>query len=105
MQNEPDACAKCDKMIYGKSICCDKCNKWYDLKCAQMEEYNFKIFDLDNSLQWICPYCVDTYCSKCDIPFKRSQNYVCCDSCNRWIHLKCSGLTLAQLDKVNVPLS
>ena len=77
-----------------------KCNKWYDLKCAKMEEYNFKIHDLDNTLQWICPYCIDSYCSKCDIPFKRSQNCVCYDSCDKWLHLKCPGLKLAQLSKI-----
>ena len=28
--------------------------------------------------------------------FKKSQN-LCCDSCEKWLHLKCSGLTLVQL--------
>ena len=43
---------------------------------------------------------MDTYCSKYDLPFKKSQNSVCYDCCNKWLHLKYSGLTVYQLELI-----
>ena len=97
MQTETDACSKCSKIIHGNSICCDKCNNWYDLKCAKIDESKFSYHKLNEYLQYICPTCIDSFCDKCNIPFKKSLNCICCDSCEKWLHLKCSGLTLVQL--------
>ena len=89
-----------NKTIVGKRICYDKCEKWHDIKCAKLDDWNFRLYELDETLNWTCPTCIASYCSKCDLPFKKSQNSVCCDCCNKWLHLKCSGLTVYQLESI-----
>ena len=37
-------------------------------------------------------------CSSCEKPCKSNQKCILCDSCNLWIHLSCSDLSLAQYE-------
>ena len=38
-------------------------------------------------------------CIKCKKPVLKNQNSICCDSCDVWLHLKCSGLTKKIFEK------
>ena len=38
-------------------------------------------------------------CIKCKKPVLENQNSICCDSCDGWLHLKCSGLTKIFFEK------
>ena len=43
---------------------------------------------------------VITNCIKCKKSIPEDGNSICCDDCDGWLHLKCSGLTLKTLKKL-----
>lgn len=53
-------CGKCGKGVPDKAaVCCDGlCNKWYDLKCADLTENDYKLINkLDDKVKWYCSIC------------------------------------------------
>ena len=45
-------------------------------------------------------YDIITNCMKCKKIVPENGNSICCDDCDGWLHLKCSGLTLKTLKKL-----
>ena len=43
---------------------------------------------------------ISTNCIKCKKIVLDNQNSICCDDCDGWLHLKCSGLTLKEHKKL-----
>ena len=43
----------------------------------------------------------DYKCIKCTKYVFDNQNSICCDHCDGWLHLKCSGLKLKELSKID----
>ena len=37
-------------------------------------------------------------CLECKQPVKKTQEGMMCDACDKWVHLKCTDLTLSQYD-------
>ena len=60
----------------------------------------FKIFVQDKKKNWLCPKCSN--CSYCNLKFKPVSNSINCDSCDGWVHLKCSGLTKEKFHALSV---
>ena len=73
-------CPSCNVGVSDSScICCDKCNKWYHLSCTELKTSDFKIYNTEKSLEWICDNCSQDYCNKCEIIFRHGKS-ICCDS-------------------------
>ena len=100
----PYKCPSCKIDVKNKSnsICCDKCNKWFHLKCTNLRQSEFEIYCIDNSFEWICENCSNDCCNKCEIIFRKHNNAISCDSCEGWFHLKCSGLSKELFKKLAV---
>ena len=91
--------SKCPRTIYLKiiyensnSICCDNCDNWFHLKCTKMKLKDFKRFLNNPKLKFICSYCQDFSCPKCNKAVFSHQNGICCDHCQKWLHLKCTNI-------------
>ena len=95
-------CPICQKDIKNNTDCigCDKCNKWFHFKCSNIKQSDFEIYCKEKSLDWFCTTCLKDRCNKCDIIF-RIGNSISCDSCDKWYHLKCSGLDKATFDQLS----
>ena len=88
-------CRKCWNRVgpRHKSICCDICHSWFHFKCSKLNNESFQSFVNNPNKIWRCPYCEVFRCKKCTLIIKRKQNCICCDVCDHWVHLKCSGLS------------
>ena len=94
MASEVVKCKHCLKIVYDgtNSICCNNCDNWFHVpKCAKIKVKEFKKFVQDKNLIWNCTYCTFFPCIKCKKPVFGFQNAIQCQSCDKWIHLKCSG--------------
>ena len=87
-------CPSCQTKVGNNedSICCDKCSKWYHLKCSELSQSQFSIFKNEKSFEWLCKTCSMDFCGKCELIFRGRPNAIACDNCDKWFHLKCSGL-------------
>ena len=96
MATKNSNCPKCRKSFYKNqnSICCDSCENWFHLKCSSLSTKTFKVFCDDPNKKFICFFCKNYLCRKCSKPVFNHHNSLCCDNCNFWTHLKCSGLNL-----------
>ena len=106
MASNIENCRKFLNSIKGDSICCCTCNKWYHLKCSNLEKYVFKQHLKNDKLIWNCVKCVLYECGKCYKIIKSHQSCIECDCYKKWIHLRCSGLdinTFKILGNLNQP--
>ena len=88
-------CSKCWGNFKGKkskSICCSICNKWVHLNCTNLSEDEFTNHIKDQTIIWRCEHCIIHRCKKCSRVVGRG-NCIFCDCCNKWLHLRCSGLS------------
>ena len=76
-----------------KGICCDICHKWFHFKCSKLNNENFQSFVNNPSKIWRCSYCEVFKCQKIYFDNRKKENCICCDVCDHWVHLKCSGLS------------
>ena len=93
--NLDSKCNKCWENFKGrnhKSICCSNCNKWVHFKCSNLSKEEFINHNNDETLIWRCECCTIHRCKKC-IRVIGKGNSIFCDCCNKWTHLKCSGLS------------
>ena len=86
---------------------CTHCDTWYHYQCVNLNCDEFLVFIKNNSLPWTCPTCKNnTHCSKCQIQFKSKSNSneksICCDICDKFYYLKCSGLTTREFFKYSL---
>ena len=90
-----EKCRKCWSQVgpKHKSICCDICNKWFHFKCSKLSKEEFNFYSKNADKIWRCPYCAIYGCKNCTKVIKHNQDSICCDICNIWVHLKCSGLS------------
>ena len=94
-----DKCPKCRFVVKNvDSICCDKCDCWFHVKCAKLTKTAFQELLSHPGSSFICVYCRDFPCGKCNVGVFPHNNALCCDnsSCNQWFHIKCTKVSLAQ---------
>ena len=102
MTNLQNNCRKCRLNLGMKqSICCTDCQKWYHFKCSKISLNEFKCHTQDQEKEWICQYCLTDKCSHCKKIVSSKQNGICCDLCNKWLHLKCSSLDKSTFSKLH----
>ena len=99
-------CKKCWSKVgpRHKSICCDICNRWFHYRCSKLKKEQFLEHVLNPDKTWRCCYCKVYRCKKCSLIINKKQNCICCDICDNWQHLKCTGLSLnrfKELGKTN----
>ena len=99
-------CRKCWSKVgpRHKSICCDICNRWFHFRCSKLKKEQFLEHVLNPNKTWRCCYCKVYRCKKCSLIINKKQNCICCDICDNWQHLKCTGLSLnkfKELGKTN----
>ena len=74
---------------------CFRCKKQFHWSCTNLDDYLIKLHKKNPYKPWRCHTCVEKYCIKCDKTFPASEEKsICCDKCNFWYHLDCSGLNL-----------
>ena len=95
--DHPLKCPKCNLTSWHntRSICCDSCNEWFHLKCTNFTTQQFRDLSTNVEKEWVCDTCNST-CNTCAKIVNYRQNSIFCNACNKWIHLKCSGLTKVQ---------
>ena len=94
--NHKVKCPKCRYFVNDNtnSVCCDDCDHWFHLKCSGLKLKEFKSLVKDSSSKFICNFCSNYKCGKCNKPVFDHQNGIGCDICNIWYHLKCSKHSL-----------
>ena len=87
-------CKNCKTQIglRAKSICCDICEHWFHFKCSKISKDLFLKHVTNSQLTWRCQDCTIYRCGKCSKVIGKSQASICCDICNKWLHLRCSKL-------------
>lgn len=88
-------CIKCMNPFLDNqdSICCDECDGWLHLSCSQL---TFKQFSTLSSTDnpFYCPACcLKMECPTCSKICKVGQSSIFCNSCEHWVHEKCSAVT------------
>ena len=87
--NHNERCRKCFKVFLKHDcISCSTCNKWFHFKCSNLSFEVFQEHVKDKERNWECKYCLTNKCKTCDKLVNSRQNSICCDLCNKWIHLK-----------------
>ena len=93
-----EKCIKCTKFVYENqnSICCDKCQGWIHVACSGLKLKEF--YKIDDNTKFLCRYCLNSPCGKCDKPVYPKQNGIQCshDDCGKWHHLRCTHFTLTE---------
>ena len=99
---DEEKCRKCWNRVgtRHKSICCDICNKWFHYKCSKLSKDEFQGFVSNPDKIWRCSFCKIYRCHKCSLIINRKQNCICCDICNNWLHLKCTGLSISEFKEI-----
>ena len=100
--NYKNRCRKCYKMTLNNQNCisCTTCNKWFHFKCTKLNLNEFNEHTKNKEKIWECSNCIANKCKKCDKVVTYKQNSICCDLCDKWIHLKCTGLDKITFDKI-----
>ena len=90
-----EKCVKCSKIVYenSNSIACDKCQGWLHLRCSGLKRKDF--VKITEDTEFICKYCKNSPCGKCNAPVYPFQNAIQCshDDCLSWYHLRCTHFT------------
>ena len=98
MSSSDPKCIKCKSQFYPNqnAIQCDKCDGWLHLKCSGMSKKDF--IRVQEDTEFVCNYCKNYPCGKCEKPVYPSQNAVECshDQCSKWYHLRCSPFSQAE---------
>ena len=76
-----DKCLKCKK----NGINCDLCKKVLHLICTELTKSQFQSYQ-KGKLLFICIYCTNQPCLKCDKHNYDNIDSVCCDKSDKWIH-------------------
>ena len=91
-QNCKSKCAHCQTYVKKFFVKCLECNGSFHLKCADIKLKNLKSI----SENFKCQYCINFPCIKCEKPVLNHHKAIFCDCCKKWIHLKCSGMSMFQ---------
>ena len=67
---------------------------------GDLTDEQFEIFCKINSLEWICPSCVDDECSKCEKLFRHDKR-ITCNLCYQNYHISCGGLNKQTYPKID----
>ena len=98
-------CSSCNRKYFSRSLRlnCINCESSFCSKCISSLGLDMKFF-LCPENDFYCPSCDENFsCIKCRKPcedFEDSEPCILCDSCNRWLHFKCSRLTTKQFNKL-----
>ena len=95
--NSKNKCTHCQSYIKKIHIKCIDCKGYFHLKCADVKLKNLKslVFNFK------CQYCINFPCIKCVKPVLNHHKAIFCDCCKKWIHLKCSGMTMFQYQQLS----
>ena len=87
-------CLKCDKTAKstGNSLECSQCQNFIQLKCSRLTKIQFNQYK-KGKMRFVCQFCTDYSCLKCNKHAYYRQKGVLCTGCNLWIHQKCANLT------------
>ena len=94
---------------YVESIYCEKCEGWVHLDCSEISRHDFNFY-CKNKDPFYCKVCVnefkldlikfDDYCKICYKRFSSVDDCLFCESCCRWVHLKCTTLSNKGFDEM-----
>ena len=107
MASNKMVCKKCRKLVSDNcnSICCDNCSNWFHQKrnCSVLKTKDFNKFVKNTQFSWVCTLCHNYKCA-CDKPVFDFQNGIRCDLWLKWLHLKCTRLSLKNTLKLPKPM-
>ena len=86
---------KCEKLPIksNNSLECFECHKMIHLKCSRLRANKDLAQFKKSKLQFVCQFCSNYTCLKCNKHAYYGQKGVLCSGCNLWVHQKCAGLT------------
>jgi DNA-directed RNA polymerase subunit RPC12/RpoP len=97
-------CPGCQTKVQDKGkddgIACEVCRKWYHFSCSNLTDKQFEIFCKIQTLEWICPKCVEDECSKCEKIFRHDKR-ITCNLCYQNYHITCGGLNKQSYLKID----
>ena len=92
---------KCVKLLKTTkdNLVCSKCENSLHLKCSRPSPKEFSKYKKGKT-KFICQFCTDYTCIKCDRHIEYGQKGVLCTGCNLWIHQKSAGITKAEYQNI-----
>ena len=90
---QTDHCGTCGIIVRqrDRAIFCEDCNKWKHAKCENITVREYR--NLQNNLDpWYCSAC-SSPCGVCDQNVRELDTAILCDSCERWFHTACTGVS------------
>ena len=85
-------CGQCRRAVASnhRGVCCDQCDKWFHIRCANITENKYNIRLSNSSEHWICntyfrqTECIRFPCGQCRRAVANNHRVVCCDRCDKW---------------------
>ena len=96
MASTNEKCLKCRKIVPKNKhffIKCHSCFNWLHFRCTNLQRPEFDKFKKDKKHTYLCQYCLLYKCLKCKFHVLDKDKGIQCDSCDSWIHIKCTNLT------------
>ena len=105
-------CGTCGRAVQSnhRGVCCDECNKWYHIRCANIPSSDYTSLS-NTSETWVCTDCngqrTQNYhlgdiesnrgcirfpCGTCGRAIQTNHRGICCDECNKWYHVICANI-------------
>ncbi len=100
---KPISCAECLRRVSQKTgVTCSLCQHTLHPRCTKLNKQELHRVQ-NNPSQYICNFCQNFKCGKCNKAVHRTVNALQCeaDTCGTWFHLKCTKISLPQYNEFN----
>ena len=101
--NKHCKCLECHKCVSPKTgFNCSECRLPIHPRCTKLKANAYKKFK-DPLNKYLCRYCENFKCGKCDKPIYNDDNSLQCEciTCKKWYHLRCTKVSLKQYNEFN----
>ena len=80
-----------------KALICDRCEKWIHTKCTKMPDIKYEHHIINYEDTFECRNC--RTCGICDKIIASNHKFVDCNTCRKYVHIKCNKFDEKQYDR------